>query len=344
MPISRTVKADLLRWSRFVLAGLVVGVAYGVAFVGTVTAILGGALTGTIISAIVAGLEVFGFDRVWAMPVRRMPFLAFFVLRTAGYLAAILFGVAIGPWLAETLILGRGEIAINGEALLYSISVSIVVNLAFAINQLLGQKVLWNFVAGRYLRPRVEERVLLFVDMASSTQIAERLGEVRFLDFLNRFVADVADAMLAERGEIHKYVGDEVIATWPLAAGIKDARCIRACFGALDRLAAEAAGYERDFGVSANLRAALHCGPVVRGELGTVKMEIALLGDTVNTTARIQQACRELGHPVLASAALIERIRVMPSDIASRPLGPVALRGKENAVELYALSAARSAA
>jgi xanthine dehydrogenase small subunit len=43
-----------------------------------------------------------------------------------------------------------------------------------------------NFVAGRYRRPRVEERVLLFVDMESSTVIAEHLGEASFLDFLNR--------------------------------------------------------------------------------------------------------------------------------------------------------------
>jgi adenylate cyclase len=155
--------------------------------------------------------------------------------------------------------------------------------------------------------------------------------------FLNRFVGDVTDPIVAQRGEIHKYVGDELIVTWTLAAGITEARCIRACFDALRLLAARAASYERKFGMHANFRAALHCGPVVMGEVGSVKMEIALLGDTMNTTARLQQACRDTGCRVLASAPLIARIATLPPGIAKRSLGPVRLRGKEAGLELYAL-------
>ena len=60
--------------------------------------------------------------------------------------------------------------------------------------------------------------MLLFIDMEFSTVIAERLGETGFLDFLNRFVADVTELIVAQRGAIYKYVGDEIIVTWPLAA------------------------------------------------------------------------------------------------------------------------------
>ena len=84
----------------------------------------------------------------------------------------------------------------------------------FGINDLLGPGVLFAFVAGRYYHPRLEERALLFIDMRSSTTIAESLGEVRFLAFLNRFVTDLSLAILAAGGEIHKYVGDEVISSW----------------------------------------------------------------------------------------------------------------------------------
>ena len=76
--------------------------------------------------------------------------------------------------------------------------------------------------------------MLLFIDMESSTVIAERLGEAGFLDFLNRFVADVTESIVAQRGAIHKYVGDEIIATWPLAVGLRDAHCVHACFDALE--------------------------------------------------------------------------------------------------------------
>ena len=77
----------------------------------------------------------------------------------------------------------------------------------------------------------------------------------------------------------------EIIVTGPLAAGLRDGHCVHACFDALEQLDERAKAYIRDFGLRANFRAALHCGPVAIGELGTIKMEIAFLGDTMNTSA-----------------------------------------------------------
>jgi adenylate cyclase len=201
----------------------------------------------------------------------------------------------------------------------------------------LGPGVLFAFAAGRYYHPRREERMLLFIDMRSSTEIAERLGEARFLDFLNRFVFDVSVVIAEAGGEIHKYVGDEIIATWPLAPGPNQAGCVRACFAAFERLAANGADYEHEFGLRADFRAALHCGPVVVGELGYLKKEIALIGDAMNTAARILEACRERGCAVLASATLVERLSELPPGVTARALGPLPMRGKEQALELYAL-------
>ncbi|MCL2430444.1 MAG: hypothetical protein FWD12_14530 [Alphaproteobacteria bacterium] len=61
---------------------------------------------------------------------------------------------------------------------------------SLSVNDLLGQGVLFAFAAGRYYNPRVEERVLLFIDMRASTGIAERLGELCSLNLLNRLVGD----------------------------------------------------------------------------------------------------------------------------------------------------------
>jgi class 3 adenylate cyclase len=104
--------------------------------------------------------------------------------------------------------------------------------------------------------------------MRSSTAIAERLGELSFLNLLNRFIVDLSLAIAEARGEIHKYAGDEVIATWRLAPGVNESGCVRACFTALDRLRKEAPAYERELGLVADFRAGLHCGPVAVGELG----------------------------------------------------------------------------
>ena len=139
------------------------------------------------------------------------------------------------------------------------------------------------------------------------------------------------------------FLHHEIIVTGPLAAGLRDGHCVHACFDALEQLDERAKAYIRDFGLRANFRAALNCGPVAIGELGTIKMEIAFLGDTMNTAARLQQACRDTGQRVLASAALVNRLAALPPSIAKRSIGRLRLRGKENEIELYALTAAVSA-
>jgi adenylate cyclase len=290
-------------------------------------------IIGVLISGILAPLEVVVLNGPRGTAFRQMPFLVHLAVRFGIYLIVIVFGLAIGRWLIE------GRLVVQRDSLLFSITVSLVINFVFGVNRLLGQNVLLNFVAGRYHRPRLEDRVLLFIDMEASTRVAEQLGEVRFLLFLNRFIRDVTEAIVGQRGEIHKYVGDELIVTWKVAAGIKDARCIRGCFDALARLDRLAPHYEREFGMRANFRAALHSGPVVIGELGAFKQEIALIGDTMNTTARLQQACRDTGHRVLASADLVDRLAALPSTVAKHSIGMTRLRGKERPLEVYALDA-----
>jgi adenylate cyclase len=302
------------------------------------TSLLRGGFIGALICSILSTFELFVFT---GGPFNRAPFLMFLAARSAVYTVVILFGLAAGSWLTPADVHVR---IFRQTNIIFSVVLSVGFNMLLGINRLVGQSVLFNFAAGRYHRPRVEQRVLLFIDMEGSTAIAEKLGEIGFLKLLKRFVADITGPIVAQRGEIHKYIGDELIVTWPLALGLSDGRCVRACFDALAQLDMLAGAYLRDFARRANFRAALHCGPVVIGELGVVKMEIAFLGDTMNTAARIQQACRDTGCRVLASAALVARIAALPPGITKRSLGAMPLRGKATELELYALDRATESA
>jgi adenylate cyclase len=296
---------------------------------------LHGALVGGLTGGALSSLEIFVLRRASGALLRQVPFLVYLGLRSLLYLGVFLI---IEGAVNRLMPSAAGDIApITRADMIFSIGLSLGFNLLFGVNALLGPGVLFAFVAGRYHHPRVEERALLFIDMRSSTAITERLGELRFMDFLNRFIADVSFAIAEAGGEIHKYVGDEVIGTWRLAPGLNEAGCVRACFSTFDRLAAGAADYIGEFGLSADFRAGLHCGPVVVGELGYFKKEIALIGDTMNTAARIEQACRETDCRVLASAALLERLAALPVGVTRRALGPLPMRGKAHAIELYAL-------
>ena len=292
-------------------------------------------LGGAVIGGVLTSLEIFLLETPLAASLGRLPFLAHVTVKTLVYLAVILFALALGAWALPF----PGELGFRRQDVLFSLAVSFVFAFMFGVNKLLGQNVLLNFITGRYHRPRLEERILLFIDMEGSTGLAERLGPLAFHRLLNRFVADLTEPIVAARGEIYSYVGDELIATWKLDQGIAQARCVAACFEAFDALARKAAEYRREFGAAVNFRAGLHCGPLVTGEMGSVKTEIVFLGDTVNTAARIQDFCRQTGDRVLASADLIDRLE-LPPGVAKRSLGDLRLRGKGADLALYALTKA----
>jgi len=326
----------------FTLIGALVGAAYahmlavsdGRPLLG-VDGVLRGAITGAVITAILSSFEQV-LARSGMAQLRRTPFLIHLAIKTAIYLVVILFGLILGGWLFPSPAEVGLWCPIQRQDVLFSFAAVLVIRFVDDVDHLLGQNVLLNFATGRYHRPRLEQRIFLFIDIAGSTALAERLGDLAFHRLVNRFVVDITDPIVAAYGEIHRYVGDELIATWRLSDGIADARCVNACFDALDRMAELAPVYLRDFGARVYCRAGLHCGPVVTGEMGSVKKEIVFLGDTVNTAARIQEFCRQTGDRVLASATLVDLLE-LPSSIIKRPLGDLRLRGKESDVVLYAL-------
>lgn len=321
----------------FTLIGALIGAVYGhtVAMMDS-AALFGfggvprGILTGAVTTAILFSLEL-ALARPALAPLREMPFLVHMTIKTIVYLAIIWFALAVGSWAFPTPAETGFGMPIRRQDVVFSLAAVLVVRFVNDVSHLLGQNVLLNFITGRYHRPRIEQRVFLFIDIEASTTLAERLGDLAFHRLVNRFVIDITGPIVAAGGEIHRYVGDELIATWKLADGIADANCVKACFAALDELAARRPLYLREFGTPINCRAGLHCGPVVAGEMGSVKREIVLLGNTMNTAARIQELCGKTGERVIASATLVDLLE-LPSGISPRPLGDLRLRGKESDV------------
>jgi adenylate cyclase len=294
-----------------------------------------GAFTGAVIAGILTSFDALVMNGPIGAPLRRTPFAVHVAIKTVIYLGVILFGLKFG----SSLFPAPGENGIESGDVLFSLAAAFVFVFILDVNSLLGQNVLINFITGRYYAPRLESRVFLLIDMEGSTGFAERLGPLAFHRLVKRFIDDLTQPIVATRGEIHRYIGDELIATWKLEEGVADGRCVAACFAAIDQLARRASDYRQEFGAAVTVRAGLHCGPVVTGEMGSVKREIVFLGDTVNTAARIQELCRETGDRVIASADLIDRLEP-PVGIAKRSLGDLRLRGKGADLALYALTKA----
>ncbi len=200
----------------------------------------------------------------------------------------------------------------------------------------IGQAVLLNFFTGKYHQPIQEERIFMFLDMKSSTTIAEKLGHIEYFKMLKRYYADLSDPIVQYGGEIYQYVGDEVVVTWKLPKGFADNNCLNCFFEMKASLSKQASKYQSDFGVVPTFKAGIHLGEVTTGEIGVIKKEITFSGDVLNTTARIQGLCNSYEVDLLTSEKLTKALK-LNGDFKARALGETELRGRNEKVRLFTI-------
>ena len=101
-----------------------------------------------------------------------------------------------------------------------------------------GPGMFWSMLSGQYHKPRIENRIVIFLDINESTSIAEDLGHEKYFRMLRDFFNDISIPVLANDGEIYQYVGDEVVVTWLNTPEnkIKSLKFIRNTFYLLERL------------------------------------------------------------------------------------------------------------
>ena len=205
------------------------------------------------------------------------------------------------------------------------------------INDKYGQGVLSNYLLGKYHHPKQEERIFMFVDMKSSTTIAEQIGNIKFHNLLNDFFRDVTDPIIYTYGEVYQYVGDEIIISWTMKNGIRNFNCIRCFYAMQEAISSHKEIYKEKYGLIPEFKAGLHCGQVTTGEIGVIKRDIVYSGDVLNTTARIQSKCNDFGVKILLSKWLLDKLNMPPHGIEQKKIGDIDLRGKKERVILYSL-------
>ncbi len=202
------------------------------------------------------------------------------------------------------------------------------------VSESIGHEALNNFFTGKYHRPIQEERIYMFLDMRSSTSIAENLGHVMYFKMLREYFADLSEAVIKYSGEIYQYAGDEMIVTWDLKKGLQNNNCIQCFFAMKKIIAAEVVKYREKFGLLPQFKAGLHCGKVTTGEIGVIKKEIIFTGDVLNTTARIQGLCNQFNVDILVSGELVKKLEPDTS-LSIKNLGENELRGRDEKIALF---------
>lgn len=198
---------------------------------------------------------------------------------------------------------------------------------------------------GSYVDPDLAERVLaegavlaaeevevtiLFLDMRDFTSFAERSSPHEVVARLNELFDVVVPVLEHHGGHVDKFIGDGLLAVfgapeplvghaeWGVAAAREIAAVVRERFG-----------NELGIGIGVN------SGPVVAGTVGGGgRLEFTVIGDVVNTAARVERVTRETGDGVL----ITEATRLLLDDPRGvLPRGTVQLQGKRDRVQLHAL-------
>lgn len=193
-----------------------------------------------------------------------------------------------------------------------------------------AEYILQDYMKTGHLPELTEHKAtILFTDIADSTVLAEDLGPERFGAVLARYYQEMTDIIFANGGLLDKYLGDGIMSVFGLTE-TQEAPEVRAVQAGLDMLKKivtinQEEGLEIEIGVSVNT------GPVMAGYLGTKqRVELTILGDTVNVASRLQAQARP------------NRLLVGPATVASivghfntQRIGAVTVKGRTKPIQVH---------
>ncbi len=191
-----------------------------------------------------------------------------------------------------------------------------------------------------------EERevTVMFTDIKGFSTIAETMSPAETAAMLNAHFTRLAACIEAEGGTVDKYIGDAIMAFWGAPEEQPDhaARALRAARAIVETVREEARELAAAGLPPVCLRIGVHSGPVVVGNIGAAsRINYTIVGDTVNTAARLEALGNELMEDscavVLASDDTVRAACAV--DVPMREVGRYSLRGRSGAVLVWRLLA-----
>jgi adenylate cyclase len=224
---------------------------------------------------------------------------------------------------------------------LFSLLLEIHLNRRIAVNLLdtyVGRAAGERILRGQITRGSGEtvRAALWFCDLRGFTELSERTDRDTLLACLNQYFDCMAKPVEAHGGEVLKFIGDAMLAMFPLETEQACQRALQAALdarAAMDRLNAERSARGEEalaFGL------ALHAGDVMYGNIGAAnRLDFTVVGPAVNLTSRLEKLCRSLGLDLLIS----DTFAGMCACADYRSLGTHQLTGISRDVEIFTVPA-----
>jgi class 3 adenylate cyclase len=178
---------------------------------------------------------------------------------------------------------------------------------------------------------------ILFFDLRGSTTIAEKLEPMLFSEFLSELFTDIMDLIYGNGGSVNKMLGDGILATFgvPEPLGDDTFKCAQTALQILDYL--DTFNDVRPDYIEQPIRCGMGIasGNVFAGNIGSIRrMEYTVLGDAVNTAARLEALTKEARHEILIDANTYELLK---ERLIFERCSITSVRGKNEAMEIYKL-------
>lgn len=200
----------------------------------------------------------------------------------------------------------------------------------------LGRQAGQHVLSGEYKRGdgRSVDAIIWFSDLRNFTTFTDKHSLEQTLQRLNRSFDVIGSAIQDQGGEILKFIGDAVLAIFPISDSLNQAaaaRCaVAAAENALQRLKEETSENEEPIKVGIGI----HQGLVSFGNVGTNnRLDYTVIGTPVNECSRVESLCKELDEEVLLTDAVA---KLLP-ETKLRSLGENKLRGLSSSRELFSL-------
>ncbi|OMH31791.1 adenylate/guanylate cyclase domain-containing protein [Motiliproteus sp. MSK22-1] len=252
--------------------------------------------------------------------------------------------VGLSLWISHSLLRALDVSLINElqdkhflRHLLFCFFVVLVINYQIRLAQFFGYRVLTNILLGRYNNPKHENKIFMFMDIKDSTRLTETIGDYAAQNMISSFFFDISSIIVRNGGEIHRYIGDEVVVIWDYNEHGINVDYLRCLSDINDYVNSKKSYYQKKYGAFPEYRVGMHAGKVIASEVGDHKREIVYFGDTINTASRIQKACKEVEKDFLISKELLNRSQI-PSDMCSQYIGRLPLAGKKSLLDVFSLS------
>lgn len=223
------------------------------------------------------------------------------------------------------------------RSIVYTLTVLDFVIVFNQYQKLLGSNVMFLYAYGKYQQPEHEERIFMFLDISSSTELAETMSPDKYFGFIDEFFHDISEPVLKTSAHIYQYVGDEVVFTWKIKDGVKQNNCINLFFLIDEQIQKKKNIYLEKYGQVPEYKAGLHCGEVIAAVVGDLKKELIYNGDVLNTASRIRSYCTDIDRSFCSSADLISKLENIDDEFKVESLGVPNLKGKKNVVGLFSI-------